>query len=355
MRITLWDRYVARSLVKTTALFFCCFFFLYVLIDSTSRSHSFSGAQPAFIQAALYYGLVFLRHVDILLPFALLLATIKTLSRLNLHNEFVALLANGIRMKTLLRPVMAVASVCLILLYINFFFFVPRTLYRIEEMELSERERVAASQGPRHFALPDGSLVLYQRFDSEPQRFFDAYWFRSFDDIFHAKWFSLGEEGTLGHFVDHLVRNQGGDFVVQESLVSKPFPEIRFDEELLVEAVRTPEQLSLVQLWRRLTPLGRAHGDRDPEIASWFYKRLAMPWLCLIVVMAPMSYCVAFTRQFPLLLIYLLGLSGLACFYLFLDAGLVVAQAQVFPPAIAILTPFILCGGFFGAKYYQLR
>ena len=79
-----------------------------------------------------------------------------------------------------------------------------------------------------------------------------------------------------------------------------------------------------------------------------------IPFLSLFAIIAPAPYCVKFSRQPPLFLIYTGTLFGLIAFYLFMDASQVIAKRQVISPFLAIITPFCFFFGYFSWRFYQM-
>ena len=76
---TIWERYFLKELFKVFFLFLFCFYGIYVLVDYATHSHSFHNYHFSFLNIAIYYAYEFIMRMDVLIPFAILLATIKTL------------------------------------------------------------------------------------------------------------------------------------------------------------------------------------------------------------------------------------------------------------------------------------
>ncbi|SCA62438.1 Uncharacterized protein SCG7086_AA_00390 [Chlamydiales bacterium SCGC AG-110-P3] len=356
MPLKLWERYFLRELAKVFFLFIFGFYFLYILIDYTSRTGSLLSNSAGFTELTVYYGLTFLKRVDLLVPFALLVGTIRALVSFNFHNELVALLSGGIPLKRLLRPFLAAGIACAILLYCNFQWLAPLAWSKVQQIEdrHSSMETSTAGHAIQDVSLNDGSLILCQSYDSARNFFFDAYWIRSIDDIWRIKYLHLDTEAAVGKYVDHLARNEEGEFQLVESFETKVLQEIQFDEENLQAALRNPEELSLAQLWQRRPTHDREYTDKEAGILARFYSHLAMPLLCILAVIAPAPFCIRFSRQIPVLFIYILSIMGIVSFYLVADATLVIARAQVLPPALAIFTPYALYFWLFGRRYIRL-
>jgi len=354
----IWKKYFLRELSKVFFLFIFCFYFLYILIDYTSRTGAMISGFSHIGDIIFYYLLMFMKRLDMMLPFALLIASIRALLTLNTHNELVALLASGMRLKTLLRPFLAVALTCVALLYVNYELIIPSAWNRMKKIEdrySSEGGHSRQIQGVQDITLADGSTVIYQSYDSARGFFFDSYWLRSIDEIYRIKYLFPHTDNTVGRKVDRLIRDENGNMAITESFDTKILSELRFDPELLTATLRLPEEMSLKQLWQRIPKRSGHINDKEAGIVSRFYLRLSMPWLCLLVVLATAPFCVQFSRHPPILLIYILSILGLVTFYLIMDAAIVVGNAQVIPPALAIFTPFVLYYGLFGYRWVAMR
>src|SRR5436190_24088446 len=118
MLTKIWERYFLKQMLKVFFLFLFCFYGLYVVVDYASHTSALPHHQTQVPGQELirYYLFVFASRAEILIPFALLIAVIKTLITLNTHQELVALLASGVRLKTLMRPFILMGLVCTLFL-----------------------------------------------------------------------------------------------------------------------------------------------------------------------------------------------------------------------------------------------
>jgi len=355
--IRLWEKYFLKEMLKVFLLFICGFYFLYVLIDYTSRTGSLLGNSVGLKEVGIYYLLTFLKRIDLLFPFGLMIATITALISLNSRRELVALLAGGVPFRRLLRPFLFAGIACSALMYLNFQVFSPlawRKIQQIEDSHHSEGGRQAREMGVQDIRLADGSFILCQSYDSARKLFFDAFWVRSIDEVWRIKYLYPDSESTVGRFVDLIKRNEEGVLELTESYETKVLSELQFDEENLQAALRTPEELSITELWSRLPFSVGELTEKQASVVALFYSRLATPLLCILAVMAPTPFCVRFSRQLPVLLIFISGIVGIAMFYLLMDAALIIARGQVIPPSLAIFSPYALYFWVFVRRYLQL-
>lgn len=119
----IWERYFLKELSKVFLLILFGFYFLYVLIDYAFHTSTYT--HLSFLKILLVYVYHLSKRALVLLPFALLMATIKVITTSNQQKEIIALLAGGISKRRLLRPFLLFALLCVSLLYFNEQFFHP--------------------------------------------------------------------------------------------------------------------------------------------------------------------------------------------------------------------------------------
>lgn len=337
----IWQRYFLKEISKVFLLFLLCFFGLYVIIDYASHTAGLPNhhMKVNWIDLGRYYGSIFISRAEILIPVALLIAVIKTLSTANKRNELVALLAGGIGIKAILRPFLAVGLFFTLLLFLNQEFLLPRALTSLQRIEDATRDakklknQIASVQS---VVLEDGSIILYHSYDSFKEQFFDAYWIRSADDIYRMKALSPYDRVPKGYYVDRLERQLSGQLVRTETFIDKAFTEMRFNPSVLHETLTNPEFLPIGSLWEQLPAFSEAYSEKESQTLAAFYWKLGIPWLCLLAVIGPLPSCVRFSRYHSIFLIYVIGIFGLISFYLFLDAALIMAKRQVMDPLMAL-------------------
>lgn len=356
----IWERYFIKQTVKVFVLILVCFYGLYFLIDYTSRSGSqFSfHSQFKLFELLHYYFHEFIQRLDVLVPFALLIATIRTLTQLNTQNELVALLASGTKMKTLLRPFILIGLTCVGAVYFNSQFLIPHALKEMrhtQDIHSLKKKKKKQNIFVQSVALKDNSVLLFQDYDSATEKFFDSYWIKSFNEVYHIKYLSPKPKIPLGTYVDHLVRNSSGSIEKVNSFESKAFPDMHFNRKVLLDTITPPEELSLSKLWSRLPPKGKSSSEKEAHLTTTFYQKLAMPWLSLLAVLGPAPLCVRFSRYFPVFYIYALSIFGLAAFYIIINASVILGSRQLLPPFLAIAPPFFLFMGVALLRFIRLK
>jgi lipopolysaccharide export system permease protein len=359
---SIWRRYFFVELLKVFLLFMSCFYFLYVLIDYSVHSKIFQQDQISFWDIVCYYAYQFTKRAELLIPIALMISTIKVLTTSNLRNEIVALATGGIALKKIVRPFLYAAAFCSTLLYVNFQFLQPFSLSHLaafEEHFFKERGKVRAAKKVNALLLEDNSLLIYQTYDQEKRAFFDTFWIKNCDQFCRIQSLFPYETTPLGKYVDFLMRNPKGEMVKLASYEEISFPDMRFDTKALFSAVHPPRMQSIYQLAHSLGGRQTHFGlskmqDREAEAAAFFYFKLSIPLACFLAVLGPAPYCLRFSRNLPVFLIYALSLFGIITFFTFVNSCVILGQSQVIPPILAIVIPQMVSFLILGWKYAKL-
>ncbi len=334
----IWERYFIYDVVKLFVMLLATFYFLYVVVDYSTNSSDFAEKGMGVLDLALFYLFQFSKRLDVLLPFSLMIATMRTLCTLNTNNELVALAASGVSLKRLGRPFLVFGLVCVALLYANLQWGQPEALNGLKAIKKTNRKHLGVEKKQRSvssFVLKDGSTLLYQGYDTTRERFFDVYWVYSPKEIFRAQYLYPDELHSIGTLVDRLVRKDNGKFHIAESHSSLVFNELGFTDDILGKALSKPSRLSITQLWSEVPPRGKLYTDHDVLVLSNLHYKLSLPWLAILVVIAPMPFCMRFTRHLHIFLLYGVAVVAFLIFFTILNAMQVVGESQVIPPQMS--------------------
>jgi lipopolysaccharide export system permease protein len=347
MMTKIWQRYFLKETLKTFLLIIFCFYGLYILIDFASHSsqhyHHSSMDWSEFIR---HYANEWVQRMDVLVPFALMIASVRTLCDLNIHNELVALRSSGVPIKTLLRPFVLIGLFFTLFMYLNTQWLLPEALAnnrRLQDEKTLQKNEKNNKFFVQHIGLKDQSTLLFQHYDSEQKRFFDAYWIHGFDEIWRFQYLYPYQSPPLGMKVDLFKRAPNGSIYKEASYDSLEFTDMRFNKKTLLDTLTPPNELSLTTLWKKLPPLTTSLTEKQAETASTFFHKLAIPWLCMLAILAPAPFCVRYNRTQPIFYIYALSLFALVTSYLVFNAAHLLGSRQAVSPILALGVPFSLC------------
>jgi lipopolysaccharide export system permease protein len=340
----LWERYFLKELSKLILLSLTCCYIIYSIMDYSLRSKLFTSSEMATGDLLIYYGWQFVTRFDLLLPLALMLSTIRVLTSLNVHSELVALLAGGLRIRRLMRPFFLTALFFTLLIYANYEWLYPIAATSIERFEDQYLHGSSGRKGSLNvIRLDDNSKLLYQHYDLSKQRLFDTFWVRSPDEIYRAKEIYPHATPPLGRYVDHLKRNGQGEYTCVNHNSELSFDEMAFNREDLFARLIPAVNLSLTKLWHLRPAPGQPSTDRDAQVETYLFKKLAMALLAMLVVLGPAPFCIQFGRRQPVFLIFGLSILCFVSFLTTMGAVEILGEEHVFSPAVVMWAPVILC------------
>ncbi len=334
----IWQKHLLSQLIKTFLFFLFCIFAIYVIVDLSMHGIRFL-SQSDFAEVALYYLHMFATLLETFLSLAFLLAVMRVLFDLNIHREIVALQMAGLSKKKLLTPFFFSAGFLSILFYINSQWIAPDAQDITDEFkDLHKRKRKKNTEQTRVYSvsLEDESELVYLSFEKGKKELFDVFWIRTPNDIWHMK--TLKVDSLKGSYVDHLTRNSAKQFEKTESYLTRDFPELPWDKDVVLHRFVPFENRPISTL------LFQAYTDPADRgsVFSHLYYKLLMPLTPLLILLTMGPISMRYSRNLPFFLIAVCSLFGFVAFKVILDGMLILGENRVLPAALAIFTPFLL-------------
>lgn len=358
---TLWQRYLLRETIKIFILFLGCFLSLYVAIDYSVHMQSFLHTHALrFSDIALYYGLQFIKRANLLVPLALLVATIRVLTSLNAQRELLALQAAGLPLRKILRPFLFLGIVATAFNFYNAEYLLPRAADYIDAFAASHLKAPSERKSARLRVvdLKDGSRLAFQKFDKKTSTFHDLFWIRSIDDIWRIKTLTIDRSQPnlppTGTFVDRITRGPDGGLHKTASYPTLSIPGLKAGGYLEKQPVKNPSNQSFRELLHILRKETNPDSSYYNEILSVLVSKCALPLLSPLVILCMAPYCTRFKRHSSSFFLYTVGIFGFIAFFVLLNAASILGQSQVISPFAATLVPLGLAYGLFTWKFVRL-
>lgn len=340
----IWKRYFYKEIFKTFFFLLFGFYALYIAIDVMTHLKDIKAGKTSFSVWVTYYLATFSRRLDVLVPFAVLIGSIRIYNGLQARNELVALLVSGVPMRRLLQPFFIAALSFSLLLYLNFEYFLPRAQPKalaIQENDFGKKLEKEDESNIREVLLKDASRLFYTTYDPTLKQFSDVFWIVNIDKVYHMKQLTCFTNTPIGTQVDYIVRSSDGNMVVDSTYSELVFPNMEFDEESLLNSIQLPRDQSISTLFAQAKLYGTSTSDRAIDVRSYLFYKLLFPLIAILAAFAPVRYTLSFRRDMPHFMVYLLSLGALFCFFLLLQVALVLAKSHVVSPASAIVLPWL--------------
>ena len=352
----LWKRYFLSELLKTLLLFLFGFFILYSMIEYATRMDDFFKNEKLQLIPALHYYLnQFLKRIDFMLPMALLLSTIKVLTSLNMQNEWTVLQVAGLSTRKLLTPFFAIALACSTFLWVNFEYFLPPALQKIDEFRMahSHGSHLVKRREKIHLIpLRDGSKLLYQSYIKEKHMLFDVLWIKSINELWRMKYLSADPTLPKAQFVDELVRAPNGMMEKRASYDSIVLTDLQWHPRDARKALTSFDQRSISNLYFIFKNREASPYDM-PKVKTALVFKLVTPLLSPLIILAFAPACLTFSRHRPLFLIYAIAMFSFFAFYMLLDSLTILSENALISPILAILAPIALLISTLGWRFFK--
>jgi lipopolysaccharide export system permease protein len=351
----IWKRYVLVEVLKVFFLFLGCFFFLYSLIDYSLHMQDFVIDKRIQISHIATYTLFqFIKRANLLIPLALLIATLKVLFALNARGELIALQSSGLPAKKILRPFLLVGLLCALFTTASSEFLLPAGLNHLDQFRENHFKHNSHGhrKDPVHaILLKDRSKIIYHTEDKEKKLFLDVFWVQSVDEIWRMQTLSTDPDRADATYVDHLKRNSDGNFEKVASFDTYHFSKFRWQADPTGKGYTPMENRKMSELLRLLFQTNKTTAYEYPQALTHFLFKFVSPLLSILVIIAGAPFCLSHSRNKPIFLTYAIALFGFIAFFAFMDAAVIMGENLVLSPYLAILLPFILCAAAFGLNY----
>jgi lipopolysaccharide export system permease protein len=360
----LLDRYLLRELLIPLGYCLSGFLIFWIAFDLFSELHGMQEKHLWASDIAEYYLAVTPGFLVVVLPVALLLALLYTLTNLARHHEIVAMRAAGVSLWRLCLPYLVVGFVLSLLLFALNELWVPASAEQAERI-LNRRQRPGNSAeqsfvpAPGMANLAEGRLWLAGSYNPKTSEMRSPL----------VIW-TLADGSQRWLFADRAIRTNGAwtFFDVREYKAAgqtnpTPEPILQTNALTMREFTETPERIqSQINISKGMSIRNRNKADipisqildylswdshpSDP-VKSWLYTklygRLAAPWTCLVVVLIAIPFGAASGRRNAFV-----GVAGsiFICFVYFvlMQLGLALGTGSYLPAWLAAWFPNLTFG-----------
>ena len=136
--MTILDKYLAKEILKCLVIVLAVVLGLYVIVEFFNKADNFMEAGLSISRLIRYLQLRLPQIIVQITPIGVLLAVLVALGLMNKNNEITALKSGGVSVYFLLRPVLAIAVLISIVLFLLSEIVVPITISRANRIWLIE-------------------------------------------------------------------------------------------------------------------------------------------------------------------------------------------------------------------------
>lgn len=315
-RIGILERYTLRTFLHPLVFCFVSFFTLWIIMDLLDNLKDFQESKYGVVRVITFYlGMIPFVYTQIL-PVALLLAVLYSLTRMSKANELISMLGTGQSLFRVLRPIFLCSVYACLLNMAASYYWGPR----------AEGNREASFRGMSVHAADSimAFAIMFQNEQTHRNWYVSTFPFslRSGHERMHGVQIrEVDAQGRRSRTIKASTAGwspragwrfyDGEELIYQNGRLAsiKPFPkgadgqsvlEVKEIEETpwsLVSYALRPDFMSVPELVSYLSAHSKAADDKLAPFRTHFWQRFAMPWqaMALVLVAAPLG--VAYSRR----------------------------------------------------------
>lgn len=273
------DKYVLSSFWKNLILGLLAFTLIYITVDFNEQIDNFIDHDATVRQISSYYFFKIPWIVLLVLPVAVLLATVFSLGKMSRDNELTALISSGTPLVRISTSLM-VTALAISLLSIAFNeFVVPRANHTAEEIMRVDIEKKRASSSARykkdlHYQGEDGRTYYAEKYDTElkvmtkviVQKYEGPHLIERIDAE-KGFW-----DGLKWVFLNGATRKFTDGVETTTEFVRLQAPGLRVKPEDLAKEELEPEEMNYTQLKEYIDKIKRRGGAIDKYRVDLYFK-----------------------------------------------------------------------------------
>ncbi|SFV98534.1 YjgP/YjgQ family protein [Chlamydia abortus] len=352
----IWKRYVLTkfwfSLVSLIVLAFVFYASIHHSLH-TIKGNTTSLASGASLKLSiLYYLAQIALKAEFLIPQLVAVATTITLFSMQNKREVLLLQASGLSLKSLTAPLIHSSFIITLLLYANFQWLHPiceqisTTKEHIDRGTLDKvQDKVPA------LYLKDQTVLLYSSIEQKTLTLNQVFWIKNPKTIYTMEKLAFTTPSLpIGLDVIRFSATESGSMELSEYSDMKEFPEIEFGfydnpfSKIFTAGGKNRLSESFQAIPWNATGLGLSTTipQRILSLLSTFYYMLISPLACISSMIISAYLCLRFSRVPTVTLAYLVPLGTINTFFIFLKAGMVLANSSVLPILPVMFFPLII-------------
>ena len=367
------DRYILKQYLVPLSYIIGAFCFMYVVLDLFDRFPDFVQANVPAQRILVYYGHYlfavngFVPFTTVMMPIALLLGALYTLTMFSRHNELTALLASGVSTRRLMVPFLLVGFAASVFCAItqetlgpsstkwvsdfgrkmnrrgnesldvvhdySYHTGITRRQWRVQEFNKRRPGKMVGVQVTQ--SREDSSVAV--EYTAQRAEYLDGHW-----------WFYGLQQRIYNEIGDPLGPITPPQDTPQEMPDLSETPNDMLTDLQKTDFLSSFEMMRYLESRPNLTGSGRTFREVD------IHSRLAMPWSCMVLILLSLPATAGGVRR-PAMRSVVFGLGALFAFYFLLQAGIILGKNGLIPAWVAGWLPNMVFLAVGGALTWRLR
>ncbi|MCG3153809.1 MAG: hypothetical protein DKINENOH_00399 [bacterium] len=308
----LLDRYLLRKFLFILAFSLVAVISIFIIIDLVERLSDYIDRQVPVMVIFSYYFYYTPYIIVLMVPIAMLLASMFSVGQLSKHNELTAMKASGLSIHRILLPLFGLGLLVSLLMLVFAETVMPEANQRRAELKSQYIDRLPRNLPTRHSnlylqeRLPENNVRRNGEFPEMPRsrRVFIGYYnaadssankisIQEYDGVFIVRRIDATAMRWRG---GHWVAFKGYERSFEgESETATPFdtlqlPQLSFTPEVLTKVQKDPQEMSYRELEHFIAEVANNGGDPEHWLVD-LYLKISFPFTSLIIILfgAPLA------------------------------------------------------------------
>lgn len=295
MAFRVYERHLGREIYGATLLVLGAFLALFAFFDLIQQMEDVGKGGYELRHALGYVGLTLPGRIYEILPIAVLIGTLYSLTLLARHSEITVLRASGLSTRDLLISLGKIGSVFVVITFLVGDFVAPPAERAAQQLRLTALNRLVGKEFRSGIWLKDGASFINVR-EVLPDTSLRGVRVYAFDENYRLRSLSEAVSGRYDTAAGHWDLNEVAETRFDEAGATVfQHPELEWrtalQPDMLAVLLVSPDKMSVVTLFQYVRHLsGNQQKTERYEIALW--KKLVYP-LATLVMMAlalPFAY-----------------------------------------------------------------
>ncbi len=349
-------RYIIKQFIVTLALCLLTVISLFLIIDLFERSRIFLREDAAILDAVSYMLYKIPLIISIMMPIAMLIATLLTVGKLSQSSEITAMRACGVSVLWLSKPLIGCGLVVSFLMFISGETIVPFANAKVENIyQFNIKKNLEKGIFSRNnFWYRSRNNFYNMSFYNSKEKEITDFTLFEFDkserlkkrvDSPNVKWVGKSVGWVMYNVTQTLFSKDGRNILISHfkslPLVIPEEPKDFYDLQL------KPDTMSYKQLGSYIAKLRR---EKVPTISYEVKQaaKISFPFINLIVILVAVPFALASARSGTLTISFVIGISIGFSYYIIHATNISLGNAELIPSSLAAWGANILLGAIGG-------
>lgn len=349
--MTIIHRYLLRQLIKNFGVSVLAFTFLFEVFEFFDRFDNLLAENASFWTSVKYFMLKIPLTVNLMLPVALLVATLFTIGMLSKNSEITAMRAAGLPILWLARPVLGFALVLSVLSLLLGETLVPYSQRRVKEIyniDIKKKDQKGSFSQSDFWWRSGKQFNSVSIFDSRTNSLLD---FSSFDldedykvtkrvDAERVDWVNP----TLRWSMKNVSEFKFSGLQSVDSRKYNALPLLLEEKPEDFYDVKTDTSTMSYRQLSKFLKTQRANGIPVTGYKTELYAKFSFPFIILIVALVILPFSLKPARSGSLAVSFIAGLVIAFSYYAVHSFSIAMGHAELWPPLLAAWMANIVMG-----------